>query len=65
MRIFYILCAILLLSSCGEKEIWIKDNVPPPDLTVEDIVIENYIQMLTSTLVSSTKHLEFQPKCLP
>ncbi len=44
MRIFYFLCAILLLSSCGEKEIWIKDNVPPPDLTVEDIVIENYIQ---------------------
>jgi hypothetical protein len=44
MRILYFLCAILLLISCGEKEIWIKDNVPPPDLTVEDIVIENYIQ---------------------
>lgn len=44
MHKLYLLILISVLWSCGEKEIWIKDNVPPPDLTVEDIVIENYIQ---------------------
>jgi hypothetical protein len=44
MHKLYLLILISVLWSCGEKEIWIKDNVPPPDLTVEDIVIENYVQ---------------------
>jgi len=44
MHKLYLLILISVLWSCGEKEIWIKDNVPPPDITVEDIVIENYIQ---------------------
>lgn len=47
MRILYLAIGLLFLFSCGKDDATVIDgNTPPPDGTIESVIIENYINKL-------------------
>lgn len=50
--LLYLLGLLLLLVACKrEEEVLIDDNIAPPDRTVEDVVVENYITRVYISLL--------------
>src|SRR6185369_16695558 len=42
--VYALLTGLMLFSSCTKKgEVVVKNNEPPPDLTINDVVIGNYV----------------------
>lgn len=47
MRPLYLIIGLLLLFSCGKEDaIVIDGNTPPPDRTIETVIVENYVNKL-------------------